>query len=161
MIKRVLNWMELRMKKSNNYESEYSKPKFVLFSGHDSTLFEMQYFLNEIFDIGLQYNDFSSTQLFEVRKYNNIFYVEIYYNDKLKLNITYNEFKHEVEKNIIDDKIIYNLCYRTKNEIYMLNLKIFLFSFTIILTLIFFFLIWKINKLKKASLSSQKTIQLE
>ena len=161
MIKRVLNWMELRMKKSNNYESEYSKPKFVLFSGHDSTLFEMQYFLNEIFDIGLQYNDFSSTQLFEVRKYNNIFYVEIYYNDKLKLNITFNEFKHEVEKNIIDDKIIYNLCYRTKNEIYMLNLKIFLFSFTIILTLIFFFLIWKINKLKKASLSSQKTIQLE
>ena len=161
IIKRILNWMELRMEKSNNFESEYSKPKFVLYSGHDSTLFEMQFFLNEIFDIGLQYNDFASTQLFEVRKYNNLFYVEIYYNDKLKLNITYDEFKHEVEKNIIDDKFIYNLCYRTKNEIYIFNLKIFLFSFNIILILIFCFLIWKINKLKKVSSNSQKTIQLE
>ena len=161
IIKRILNWMELRMEKSNNFESEYSKPKFVLYSGHDSTLFEMQFFLNEIFDIGLQYNDFASTQLFEVRKYNNLFYVEIYYNDKLKLNITYDEFKHEVEKNIIDDKFIYNLCYRTKNEIYIFNLKILLFSFNIILILIFCFLIWKINKLKKVSSNSQKTIQLE
>lgn len=161
IMKRILNWMELRMEKSNNFESEYSKPKFVLYSGHDSTLFEMQFFLNEIFDIGLKYNDFASTQLFEIRKYNNIFYVEIYYNDKLKLNITYDEFKHEVEKNIIDDKIINNLCYKTKNEIYNLNLKIFLFSFTIILILIFCFLIWKINKLKKVSSNYQKTIQLE
>ena len=161
IMKRILNWMELRMEKSDNFEPQYSKPKFVLYSGHDSTLFEMQYFLNEIFGTGLEYNDFASTQLFEIRKYNNLFYVEIYYNDKLKVNITYDKFKHEVEKNMIDDKTIYNMCYRTKNEIYSLNIKLFLFSFTIILILIFCLLIWKITKLKHVSSNSQKTIQLE
>ena len=158
IIKRILDWMEKRIKKNNNINSDYSSPKFIIFSGHDSTLFEMQYFLNKSFDIKDEYTTFASTQTFELRKYNDMFYVEIYYNDKLKLNITYNQFKQRVKEIAMDDRDIYNICYRKKEELYIINLKKILISLNIILIVIFCFLICRVLKQKKVGLNYQKII---
>lgn len=120
----------------------------------------MQYFLNKSFDIKDEYTTFASTQTFELRKYNDMFYVEIYYNDKLKLNITYNQFKQRVKEIAMDDRDIYNICYRKKEELYIINLKKILISLNIILIVIFCFLICRVLKQKKVGLNYQKIIQI-
>ena len=51
----------------------------------------------------------------ELRKYGRIYYVEIYYNDKLKMNITLKEFEQQINKNIMSENEINNLCYKQGN----------------------------------------------
>ena len=80
----IFNWMKVRADKNNNFACDYKEPKFVIYSGHDSTLFQMQTFLKECFNIEVEKTEFASTQLMELRKYGKKYYVEIYYNDRLK-----------------------------------------------------------------------------
>lgn len=160
IFKNILNWMEIRIEKNNNFASDNNEPKLVLFSGHDSTLFEIQHFLKEAFNIDFEYTIFGSTQLFEIRKYGDLFYVELYYNDRLKMNITYNEFKNRIEKIIISDKDIYKICYKKEKELKIINIIICLSSIIILLLIILFLIIRKINKEKKVDLNMTKVIQI-
>lgn len=160
VFKKMLNWMYVRIDKNNNFASEYLEPKFVIFSGHDSTLFEMQHFLKKSFDIDYEYTPFASTQLYEVRKYGDLFYVELYFNDKLKMNITYQEFKNEVEKLTMSEKDIYNICHGTKKELYRKYKIIFLIIIVIVLLFIICFITLKIYKMKYSELNKEKIIQI-
>jgi hypothetical protein len=157
-IRKILNWMSLRADKNNNFASEYSEPKFVLYSGHDSTLFEIQHILRKSFDVEYEFPVFASTQLFELRKYGDIFYIEIYYDDRLKLNITYDEFKTRITKVLMDEKDIYNICYSKKGKSYYL--KIFLFLIIIILLVIIACLSLKIYREKNAETGPLTVIQI-
>ena len=159
IIKRIINWMEVRINKNNNFSSDYDEPKFVLFSGHDSTLFEMQHLLKNAFNIDFEYTEFASTQLFEIRKYGDLFYVEVYYNDRLKMNITYDEFKKGIENNVMSDKEIYDICYKAEKELKIFFIIISLIIIVVILLIVFIFIIRKINKERK-ELNYQKVIQI-
>ena len=153
--------MQVRAEQNNNFSAEYSEPKFVLYSGHDSTLFEMQSFLKKAFNIDFEYVDFASTQLFELRQYNYIFYVEIYYNDKLKMNITFDEFKKRIDKTLMDDNKVYNICYRKKEDLYLDYTKIILAIIMTTLSIVLFVLICKINHLKKEHANSKQDFQIQ
>lgn len=159
IIKRITNWMEIRINKNNNYTADYEEPKFVLFSGHDSTLFEMQHFLKNAFNIEFEYTEFASTQLFEIRKYGDQFYVEVYYNDRLKMNITYEEFKKGIENNVMSDKAIYDICYKSQKELKIILIIIFLTAIIVILLIALIFIIRKVNKETK-DMNYQKVIQI-
>jgi hypothetical protein len=115
IITNILYWMKVRADKNNNFAPDYEEPKFVIYSGHDSTLFQMQTFLKKCFNIEVEKTEFASTQLMELRKYGRIYYVEIYYNDKLKMNITLKEFEQQINKNIMSEDEINNLCYKQGN----------------------------------------------
>ena len=150
-MRQIIDWMEVRTEQNNNFTSKYSEPKFVLFSGHDSSLFEIQKILNICFNIELEYTPFASTQLFELRKYGNLFYVEIYYNDRLKMNITFEQFKKRIKKKLMSDQDIYNICYRKQSEIDLMYKKMILVFIIIILIVIIILISWKINKEKKSN----------
>lgn len=115
IITKIIKWMKLRADKNNNFAPDYEEPKLVIYSGHDSTLFQMQTFLKICFNIEVEKTEFASTQLMELRKYGRIYYVEIYYNDKLKMNITLKEFEQQINKNIMSENEINNLCYKQGN----------------------------------------------
>ena len=161
IFKKIKKWMQVRAEQNNNFAAEYSEPKFVLYSGHDSTVFEMQSFLKKAFNIDFEYVDFASTQLFELRQYNYIFYVEIYYNDKLKMNITFDEFKKRIDKTLMDDKKVHNICYRKKEDLYLDYTKIILAIIMITLFIVLFVLICKINHLKNEYANTMKDIQIQ
>ena len=114
-LNKLINIMRQRINKNDpNYISPES-PKFLLYSGHDDTLTQMQIFLNKHFNINKEWVPYASNQIFELRKYGNIFYVEIYYNDRLKMNITFEQFYDIVNKNIMSLNEINEKCYGTKN----------------------------------------------
>ena len=116
IITKIIKWMKLRANKNNNFAPDYEEPKLVIYSGHDSTLFQMQTFLKICFNIEVEKTEFASTQLMELRKYGRIYYVEIYYNDKLKMNITLNEFEQQINKNLLSEDEINDLCYSQGNN---------------------------------------------
>lgn len=158
VIRKIIYWMGVRAVLNNNFAPEYNKPKLVLYSGHDSTIFELQTILNRVFNIDLELPDFASTQVFELRKYNYVYYVELYYNDKLKMNITFDLFVKKLTKALKDEKYLYNLCYRSKEEIDLLYKKIFL-GFLLIILLIIIYLLNKIINKEKSTINSYKKIK--
>ena len=115
-LNKLINLMKQRIIKNDpNYTSQDS-PKFLLYSGHDDTLTQMQIFLNKHFNINKEWVPFASNQIFELRKYGNKFFVEVYYNDRLKMNITFDEFSSIVKKNILSLDEINNKCYGIKHS---------------------------------------------
>ena len=142
--KKIINIMKDRSNNENQNYINYNSPKLLLYSGHDDTLTQMQMFLKACFNIEYEWIPYASTQLFELRKYGDIFYVEIYYNDRLKLNITFKEFYDEITKKIISDKEIYEMCYKNKFSyrlnkiIYYLIILICLFIILISITIYFY-----------------------
>lgn len=65
LLRKIINWMEVREEQNNNFAADYIEPKFVLYSGNDSNIVEIQYVLNKIFNIDLEYPEFGYIQLFE------------------------------------------------------------------------------------------------
>ena len=157
--KKIIDWMEVRSDQNNNFAVDYSEPKLVLYSGHDSTLFELQSILNKSFNIETEYTYFGSTQIYEVRKYQDVYYVEIYYNDRLKMNITFEEFKGRIRNHLISDKEIYNICYEKKEEKYLRYGRMIFAVILVVLIIILLSLINKINS-KNMELNSMKVIQI-
>ena len=151
--------MKQRINKNDpNYISPES-PKFLLYSGHDDTLTQMQIFLNKHFNINKEWVPYASNQIFELRKYGNIFHIEVYYNDRLKMNITYEEFKKGIELNVMSDKEIYNICYKFEKDLKIYLIIIFLIIIIVILLIVFIFIIMKVRKEAKY-MNYQKVIQI-
>ena len=112
-MKKIVYWMQKRLNEKQNYIS-YEAPKYVMFSGHDDTMTSMQRFLKTAFNIEFEFPVFASNQIYELRKYGNEFYVELYYNDKLKMNITFELFAKRISEIALDKNEIHNKCYRHK-----------------------------------------------
>jgi hypothetical protein len=123
-MRKVLNWMELRIQINNNTKSDYKAPKFVMYSGHDTTLSSLQNYFLQSLDIEIEYTPFASNMFLELRKYNDEFYVEYYYNEKLKFNDTYTNFKNKIMKINWNDEKIDDFCIGySKEEILIIVLS--------------------------------------
>ena len=134
---RIIKWMECRMSLKSNIDIKKGCPKFVMYSAHDTTLAAMGRFLLSAFNILVPYPYFAATQSFELRKYNKDFYVEIYFNDKLGLNVTFKEFKKKVRDVAWDENFVIDYC-----DVYSsFEMKIIYLGFGIILVLSFIFAI--------------------
>ena len=119
-MKNIVNYMEKRINKKNQKYIGYDAPKFIMLSGHDDTLTQMQLFFHKFFSVNTEWVPFASTQVLELRKYGNSFYVELYYNDKLKMNITFKQFSQRVKNVIMTEKEINERCYGFTNSEYYL-----------------------------------------
>ena len=155
IINQIINWMKSRTYINNNFKTNYNEPKLVIYSAHDSNLFQMQAFLKICFNIEVEKTEFASTQLMELRKYGNEFYVEIYYNDKLKMNITLKEFEQRINENVLSEKEINHLCYNEGN-----NFIKFMYILIFILIIILCFEIRKIYAEKKSDSDSLRVVQI-
>ena len=155
LMKTILYYMEKRVKLKNNIIKNGS-PKFLIFSGHDNTLAEMQDFLNAALgNFNYTSPTFASNLFFEVVNVNNSkFIVNIIFNDKLIMNVDYYLFKEKVEKLIMSEDEIIKFCYGI--IYYSKYYFVFIFLDLVIFVLILF-CFWKKER-KTKSLSEMAII---
>ena len=100
---------------------DYSRPKMVIISGHDTTVAAQLLFILKFFNLDLELYKlptFSAQVAFEVSRNENKtqnlsysdYHVCFYYNDDLILNTTMDEFIKTVEKNIWSTSKINKFC---------------------------------------------------
>ena len=125
MDKRIKNDINQNKDPNNDVDKnldDYSNPKMLMISGHDTTISCFEIFLGVAFDQNLtefyRYPEFASQISFEVvPKDENTkgtkeddYSVKYYFDDKLVLTIPVPEFKKKVEKQIWNDEKINNFC---------------------------------------------------
>ncbi len=104
----------------NKFE-DYSKPKMMMVSGHDSTISCYEIILMEVFGIDLdsfQYPRFASQIAFEVTVDDNDklnktykdYIINYYFNDKLEISVNMQEFIDKITPHIWSDKQIADFC---------------------------------------------------
>ena len=127
LMKEFIHYMKQRIdadiKKEDidSHYEDYSKPKMMMISGHDTTLSCFEIFLMEALqkDIDFyKYPDFAAQMAFEVttnennedgKNYNNYF-VNYYFNDEHLFNITVEDFINKMTPHIWSDKQINDYC---------------------------------------------------
>jgi hypothetical protein len=131
-MRKVLNWMDLRIKINDNKKADYTAPKFVMYSGHDTTLASIQNYFSQALNVESEYTPFASNMFLELRKYGDEFYVEYYFNDKLKFNDSYSYFKNNILKINWNDEKIDDFCVGySKEEIWIIVLMCVIISLVI------------------------------
>ena len=86
-----------------------SKLKMMMIGGHDVTVGQFMNFLDGLKIIHrTHYPHYAYNIVIELRKYNNKFYLEFYYNDILKYNNTLKKFKNILDNSIYSN--LYNYC---------------------------------------------------
>lgn len=139
LMKQMVTFMERRKEIGRDF-IEYEFPKLVLYSGHDTTVIAMQKFLNTAFNIDFEYPQFAATQTFELREYNGVYYVEMFFNDLLRLNVTFDEFKTRINKVAWDGDDIYIYCQDVNFLFRMFRKHDILASFVILVILLGLFI---------------------
>jgi hypothetical protein len=178
LMKEFIHYMKKRVDADINKEDidsqyeDYSRPKMMMVSGHDSTISCHEVFLMEAFGLNSSfyiYPKFATQIAFEVTTNKNTeekktykdYYINFYFNDDLKLNVTMQEFLDKVTPHLWSDKQIDDFCgiNEDKNEsendlnIFILILFISLTTIFLVIIVILSILLLKKNK-KIASFSS-------
>ena len=117
-MKKIVNYMDniIEYNKNNNtFNDENNLTKYVIYSGHDTSLSLMQYFLFKIFNIKINRIPYASFMNFYLFEDNKNYYVEYYYNDKKLMEIEYDKFKKKIIENIKPDYSIEDFCINLNN----------------------------------------------
>ena len=167
LINEILYYMKLKIDediKNENHAlnvSDYSCPKMLIYSGHDSTLtgeelFMIKYFGSEAnltIEKDYIYPTYSAQLAFEVTRENktdNMDYssykVAFYVNDKNLVNKTFDEFQKIIEDNTWNQEKIIEYCEGKKNnkkknaiQLYaIIGLSVLAFAFLIIIIILIF-----------------------
>ena len=111
----LLIWMQNRIaldKEGKADQVNYTMPKMVIHSGHDTSLAPIEMFMKVVFDTKYKYVSFASNVFFELYKDDNGNYkVSYLIDDELMLTISFDEFKSKIEENIMSDDDIEHFCY--------------------------------------------------
>ena len=139
LIDNILYWMKYRIK-TKTLDETAGYPKYVMYSGHDTTLIAMQRFLKDSLNIEFSYTPFASSQFFELRKNNDDkFFVEIYYDNTRVYREEFKNFEEKVKK-ILHPQL--NVIVIVKELVMMLKLVLFYCVF--LLFFLLYVLIWLI-----------------
>ena len=109
----IFNYMDRRIKlfKENNTDKiDPSSPKFVIYSGHDSTMAGIDVFLKAEFDIQYEHPEYTNSQLFELWYNKSGYFVKYLYNQKEKAIFQLNEFREKINKKILPEDEIEEIC---------------------------------------------------
>ena len=138
----LLSYMENR---KNNYDIiSYSIPKMVIYIGQDATMNIIEFFMHKIFKIDYKMPEFGSNIYFELYKNKSNFIVKYYINDIIFLNIGYDTFKEQIEKNLKSDDDINEYC-GNKKENNNDDKKIYIILIIIILILVVIIIVFIIK----------------
>ena len=179
IMKQILGHMQRRIEEDINGEpnlknvSDYSRPKMVMISGHDTTISAQEMFFIRFFGLDLdsyQFPTYSSQMTCEITrvdddKFNrekkfSDYKVRYYLNNKLILSIPFDEFKEKVEKVVWNQEQMDNYCFGKKEENLEIGLILVIIMGIVILILIIIIIILltKIAKGKEDSLNTEKLI---
>ena len=150
-LRKLINYMD------NIINNPEFNPKFVLYSGHQSTVASMELFLKRIFNVPYDLMFFGTHQDFLLYKEKNSekYLVKYFYDDKLKLSMEYSEFRKKVMDNTVSKEDTEFFCQTyTKVDYIILGLCcgiVILFIF--IINIFRYFYVW--NKKRKFYLSEE------
>ena len=109
----IFNYMDRRIKlfeENNTDKVDPSSPKFVIYSGHDSTVAGIDVFLKSVFDIQYDKPEYTTSQLVELWHNKSGYFVKYLYNQKEKGTYELNYFKEKVNQNILPEDEINEIC---------------------------------------------------
>ena len=126
LMKEFIHYMKERIELDKNGEGiqkfdDYSKPKMMLVSGHDTTVSCFEIFLMEALGENLdfyRYPDFAAQIAFEVTtaddnkkgKTNKEYFVKYYFNDELVFTLNVDDFITKMEKQIWSEENVNKFC---------------------------------------------------
>ena len=153
LIDNILYWMKYRIK-TKTLDETAGYPKYVMYSGHDTTLIAMQRFLKDSLNIEFSYTPFASSQFFELRKNNDDkFFVEIYYDNTRVYREEFKSFEEKVKKILHPQLNVISYC---EGVSYDVKISIILLCVFIVLSALCSYLAYLfMQKLKKFNNSNQ------
>jgi hypothetical protein len=171
-----IHYMDERIKADINGErdlekkyEDYSRPKMMMVSGHDSTISCYEIFLMHAFDINIlenyKYPKFAAQIAFEVttsdddnkNKTENDYFINYYFNDELIFKKSVKEFKDKIIPHIWDNDKINKFCGFESDKDDDDNIKEILIIVFISTTVVFLIsTVFLIIKLKKSKNTDNK-----
>ena len=155
MFRSIFNYMELRIKLDKENKPDEivaNSPRFVIVSGHDTSLAPIDIFMESEFGIDFGMATYASSQTFELWKNGTTGKYSIHYlfNQKLKGIFDFDEFRNKVNEKTYNHEKIKEICNATEslsfiettiNSVYYnnfnkKNILIFIFICLIIIILI-------------------------
>jgi len=161
--KKIINWMEKRIRLNQlnrSNELDYNSPKFVIYSGHDTTVAGFIKLMNKLFNSEIINPEFAANIYFELvfNENNNSYFVNYVNGDIVLSSIEFNEFKKRIEKILWSDQKVYKFCDFDYFNVY----KIFGIVLMIIIVILVGFLVYYVKKNKSLKvLNSNKLINYD
>ena len=115
----IFNYMERRMyinEHSDLKDINSSSPKYVIYSGHDSTLGSIDVFLKDVFNISYSNSEYTASQYFELWEINNKYYIKYLLNQKEIANSSYDIFKKKTLENLFPQEEVEEICLGSSNK---------------------------------------------
>ena len=129
----LIKFMEKRILFDKEYNENSPKlkadytPKFVIFSNNGLSLYYLQIFLHETFNISVKYPSFCSNQFIELHRKDGIkfedltesdYHIEYFFDGELLLNISFIDFKNKINELEWSSRKIKNFCqYQSSNAL--------------------------------------------
>ena len=145
-MRKIINYMDniILYKNNDRINDENNITKYVIYSGHDTSLSLMQYTLYKIFDLKINKIPYASFMNFYlIEEENKNYYVHYYYNDKKMMEIEYAKFKKKIIDNIKPDYSIEDFCIdlnSSYNKIILILSSISIFLFIVLISLCCYFI---------------------
>ena len=121
MFRNIFNYMDLRInldRENKPDEIIANSPRFVIVSGHDTSLAPIDIFMESEFGIDFGMATYASSQTFELWKNGTTGKYSIHYlfNQKLKGIFDFDEFKSKVNNKTYDHEKIKQICFSNETE---------------------------------------------
>ena len=113
MFRTIFNYMDRRIyiNEHNEYkEINSSSPKYVIYSGHDSTCGAVDVFLKAEFNIPYDNPEYTTSQYFELWEKDNKYYIKYLVNQEEKGFYEYDEFKEKITGKLFPQDEIEEIC---------------------------------------------------
>ena len=121
VFRNIFNFMEMRINLDKKGETDKiinKSPRFVMVSGHDTTLAANDLFLKEEFGVEYEHAVYCSSQIYELwkNKTNGKYFIKYFVNQNLKAEFDFQEFKKKVLKKIFTEKQVTEICEGIKDK---------------------------------------------
>lgn len=133
LIDKVVENDKLKIKKNN-------VPKFFLLSAHDTTLVMASDLLKILFNSEKKFPSFATSQIFELNKINNEYYINLIFNNETLKKINYEEFKSTIKKKCWTLEQTGYFCGFMKKTFNGWKTLTFIFGFSCIIVILLFLL---------------------
>ena len=116
----IFNYMDRRIyiNEHNDFKDiNSSSPKYVIYSGHDSTLGAIDVFLKDVHNIPYENPEYTTSQYFELWEINKKYYIKYLHNQKEKARYEYDIFKNKTMEKLFSQDKVEEICLGPKKRI--------------------------------------------
>ena len=108
----IFNYMDRRIYINDNHlkNTNSSSPKYVIYSGHDSTVGAIDVFLKDVYYIPYENPEYTTSQYFELWEIDNKYYIKYLVNQKERAFFEYDYFKNNTMEKLFSQDEVEEIC---------------------------------------------------